>query len=163
MTKLNLIEKYRLKSKDKWENQKNWQPLIISIVMIISIAILHKGYWEATTETSPENIWGDKQVTKNGNNWTISFDEDVGDSITFKGILRTAPKFEVYSNDTFVPGKYSEGEALIYSEDLYGKTMLNVSGMRILVNDDLSKKFFVSEIITIKACLLYTSPSPRDS
>ena len=137
MTKLNLIEKYRLKSKDKWENQKNWQPLIISIVMIISIAILHKGYWEATTETSPENIWGDKQVTKNGNNWTISFDEDVGDSITFKGILRTAPKFEVYSNDTFVPGKYSEGEALIYSEDLYGKTMLNVSGMRILVNDDL--------------------------
>ena len=71
MTKLNLIEKYRLKSKDKWENQKNWQPLIISIVMIISIAILHKGYWEATTETSPENIWGDKQVTKNGNNWTI--------------------------------------------------------------------------------------------
>ena len=73
---------------------------------------------------------------------------------TFKGILRTSPKFEVYRNDSFIPGKFSEGEALIYSEDLVGKTMLNVSGMRILVNDDLSKKFFESEIITIKATLV---------
>ena len=32
--------------------------------------------------------------------------------------------------------------------------MLNVSGIRILVNDDLSKQFFVSEIITIKATLV---------
>jgi len=127
--------------------------LIISIVIVISFATIHKAYWEATTETNPEEVWENKQLTKNGNNWTITFDEDVGDTITFKGILRTAPKFEVYLNDTFVPGKFSEGEALVYSEDLYDKTMLNVSGMRILVNDDLSKKFFVSEIITIKATL----------
>ena len=154
MINLSLTESYILKSKNKWKSQKNWQPFIISIVIIISIAIIHKGYWESTTETNPEDIWGNKQVTKDGNNWTITFEEDIGDTITFKGILRTAPKFEVYANDTFVPGKYSEGEALIYSEDLYGKTMLNVSGMRILVNDDLSKKFFVSEIITIKATLV---------
>ena len=127
--------------------------MIISIVIVISFATIHKAYWEATTETNPEEVWENKQLTKNGNNWTITFDEDVGDTITFKGILRTAPKFEVYLNDTFVPGKFSEGEALVYSEDLYDKTMLNVSGMRILVNDDLSKKFFVSEIITIKATL----------
>ena len=112
MINLSLTESYILKSKNKWKSQKNWQPFIISIVIIISIAIIHKGYWESTTETNPEDIWGNKQVTKDGNNWTITFEEDIGDTITFKGILRTAPKFEVYANDTFVPGKYSEGEAL---------------------------------------------------
>ena len=123
---------------------------MISIVLVLCVAIVHKTYWVTTTETNPEDIWENKQLTKNGNNWTITFQESAGDSVTFKGVLRTAPKFEVFRNDTFVPGKFSEGEALIYSEDLYGKTMLNVSGMRILVNDDLSEKFFVSEIIIIK-------------
>lgn len=151
---MGLKNKYIQKSKDSWNNKKTWHPLIISLVLVISLAVIHKAYWESTTETNPDEIWNNKQITKNGNNWTINFDEEVGESITFKGILKTAPKFEVYRNDTFVPGKYSEGEALVYSEDLYGKTMLNVSGIRILVNDDLSKQFFVSEIITIKATLV---------
>ena len=154
MIKINLKDRYIQKSSDRWKDKKTWHPLIISLVLILSLAVMHKAYWISTTETNPDEIWANKQITKNGNNWTITFDEDVGDTITFKGILRTAPKFEVYLNDTFVPGKYSEGEALIYSEDLFGKTMLNVSGMRILVDDDLSKKFFVSEIITIKATLV---------
>ena len=144
---------YLLKSNNEWKNKKTWQPLMISIVLILCVAIVHKTYWVTTTETNPEVIWENKQLIKNGNNWTITFEENIGDSVTFKGVLRTAPKFEVFRNDTFVPGKFSENEALIYSEDLYGKTMLNVSGMRILVDDDLSKKFFVSEIITIKATL----------
>ena len=150
---MNLKQKYHLITNKRWNNKGTWQPLVISIVLIISLAIIHKAYWVSTTETNPEEVWENKKLIKNGNNWTLTFDEDVGDSITFKGILRTSPKFEVYKNDTFVPGKFSEGEGLIYSEDLYGKTMLNISGMRILVNDDLSKKFFVSEIITIKATL----------
>ena len=151
---MNLKDKYLLKSNDRWKSKETWQPLIISIVLVISLAIIHKGYWEATTETNPEEVWENKKLIKDGNNWTITFEEEVGDSITFKGILRTSPKFEVYRNDSFIPGKFSEGEALIFSEDLVGKTMLNVSGMRILVNDDLSKKFFESEIITIKATLV---------
>ena len=154
MSSINLKEKYILRSNNRWSNKGTWQPLLISVILIISLAIIHKAYWVSTTETNPEEIWEKKELIKNGNNWTITFEEDVGESITFKGVLRTAPKFEVYKNDTFVPGKFSEGEGLIYSEDLYGKTMLNVSGMRILVNDDLSKKFFVSEIITIKATLI---------
>ena len=150
---MNLKEKYILRTNGRWTKEGTWQPLLISIVLIISLAIIHKAYWVSTTETNPEEVWENKELIKNGNNWTITFDEDVGESITFKGVLRTAPKFEVYKNDTFIPGKFSEGEGLVYSESLYGKTMLNVSGMRILVNDDLSKKFFVSEIITIKATL----------
>ena len=150
---MNLKEKYILRTNGRWTKEGTWQPLLISIVLIISLAIIHKAYWVSTTETNPEEVWENKKLIKNGNNWTITFDEDVGESITFKGVLRTAPKFEVYKNDTFIPGKFSEGEGLVYSESLYGKTMLNVSGMRILVNDDLSKKFFVSEIITIKATL----------
>ena len=142
------------KAKARWNTNYNWQPLIISVALIICLASTHKAYWITTTETNPEEIWTNKKLVKEGNNWTITFPEQVGDSITFKGILKTAPKFEVYRNDTFVTGKYSEGEALVYSEDLIGKTMLNVSGIRILVNDDLSKKFFESEIITIKATLV---------
>ncbi|MDC0161268.1 ABC transporter permease [Marine Group III euryarchaeote] len=142
------------RAKSRWEENYTWQPLIISIALIICLAITHKAYWVTTTETNPEEIWTNKKLAKDGNNWTITFQEEVGYSITFKGILKTAPKFEVYQNDSFVPGKYSDGEALVYSKDLIGKTMLNVSGIRILVNDDLSKKFFESEIITIKATLV---------
>ncbi|SVC11631.1 uncharacterized protein METZ01_LOCUS264485, partial [marine metagenome] len=151
---MDLMNKYLTKAQNKWNNNKTWQPLITSIVLVITIAIVHRGYWESTTETNPEQIWESRELTKNGNNWTIEFKEDVGESITFKGVLRTAPKFEVYRNGTIVNGAFSEGESLVYSEDLYGKTMLNVSGIRILVNDDLSKQFFVSEIITIKATLV---------
>ena len=107
----------------------------MSLVLVISLAIIHKAYWVSTTETNPDEIWGNKQITKNGNNWTIDFEEEVGDSITFKGILRTAPKFEVYRNDTFVPGKYSEGEALVYSEDLYVFYL-------IALTDNTPKKLF---------------------
>jgi len=148
------MKKYLTKAQDKWNHNKTWQPLITSIVLVITIAIVHRGYWESTTETNPEEIWGSRELTKNGNNWTIEFKENVGESITFKGVLRTAPKFEVYRDGNIVNGAFSEGESLVYSEDLYGKTMLNVSGIRILVNDDLSKQFFVSEIITIKATLV---------
>lgn len=151
---MSLRDKYVQRSKNSWNKKKTWQPLIISFVLVICVAVIHKAYWVSTTETNPGETWNNKKITKDGSNWTIDFEEDVGDSVTFKGILRTAPKYEVYRNDTFVPGKYSEGEALVYSEDLYGKTMLNVSGIRILVNDDLSKQFFASEIITIKATLV---------
>ena len=148
------LEKYLNLSRKKWLKKYTWQPLIISIALIAIIAIIHKSYWEATTETDPKEVWDNKIVTKNENNWTIFFDEEVGESITFKGVLRTSPKFEVYQNDTFVPGMYSESEALVYSNDLQGKTMLNISGLRILVNGDLTNEFFVSEIVTIKATLV---------
>ena len=82
---------------------------MISIVLVLCVAIVHKTYWVTTTETNPEDIWANKQLTKDGNNWTITFQENAGDSVTFKGVLRTAPKFEVFRNDTFVPGKFSEG------------------------------------------------------
>ena len=53
MINLNLKDKYLLKSNDQWKSKETWQPLIISIVLVISLAIIHKGYWEATTETNP--------------------------------------------------------------------------------------------------------------
>ena len=112
---MNLKQKYHLITNKRWNNKGTWQPLVISIVLIISLAIIHKAYWVSTTETNPEEVWENKKLIKNGNNWTLTFDENVGDSITFKGILRTAPKFEVYKNDTFVPDKFSEGEGLILS------------------------------------------------
>ena len=93
---MGLKDKYIQKSKDSWNKKKTWHPLIMSLVLVISLAIIHKAYWVSTTETNPDEIWGNKQITKNGSNWTIDFEEEVGDSITFKGILRTAAKFEVY-------------------------------------------------------------------
>ena len=36
------------------EKQKTWQPLMISIVLVLCVAIAHKTYWVTTTETNPE-------------------------------------------------------------------------------------------------------------
>jgi len=136
---------------NQWNNLKIWQPLIVAISLVMVIAILHKAHWELTTETNPLNTWKGKEVTKGDNETNINFPENIGDSITFKGILVTSPKFEVYNNESIVLGQYSKDEALVYDENLYGKTIINLSGMRILVNGDLSGEFFESEIVTVRA------------
>ena len=74
---MGLKDKYIQKSKDSWNKKKTWHPLIISLVLVISLAIIHKAYWVSTTETNPDEIWGNKQITKNGNNWTIDFEEEL--------------------------------------------------------------------------------------
>ncbi|MDC0526610.1 hypothetical protein OAO35_01515, partial [Euryarchaeota archaeon] len=139
---------------NQWNNLKTWQPLIIAISLVMVIAILHKAHWELTTETNPLDIWKGKIVTKGNNETNINFPGNAGDSITFKGILVTSPRFEVYNNDSIVLSEYSKDEAIVYDEDLYGKTMLNLSGMRILINGDLSGEFFESEIVTVKAYIV---------
>ena len=91
---MKIKENYLLKSNSEWKNKKTWQPLMISIVLVLCVAIVHKTYWVTTTETNPEDIWANKQLTKDGNNWTITFQENAGDSVTFKGVLRTAPSLK---------------------------------------------------------------------
>tara|TARA_Y100001970_G_scaffold72222_1_gene91668 strand:+ start:869 stop:2326 length:1458 start_codon:yes stop_codon:yes gene_type:complete len=136
-----------------WDSMKTWQPLIISIFLTITVAVGHYAYWEINTETDPKAIWDGQELTKEDNNWTIDFDQKVGDKIVFKGVLDTSPKSEVYGTD-IITGKFSEGEGLVYSEDLHGKTMINIDGMRILVDGNLSGKFFVSEVVVIEAELI---------
>ena len=81
---MKIKDNYLLKSNSEWKNKKTWQPLMISIVLVLCVAIVHKTYWVTTTETNPEDIWANKQLTKDGNNWTITFQENAGDSVTFK-------------------------------------------------------------------------------
>ena len=137
---------------------ENWKPIIISLTIILLVAITHRAYWATTTETDPEKIWNGQTFTvenagEDGNQvWNIDFEQDVGDVIVFKGVLETSPKNEVYQN--FTTGGFIDAEGLVYTEDLYGKTMLNIDGMRILVNGNLSGKFFESEIVTVKAHLV---------
>ena len=136
----------------------SWKPLIISLTIILLVAITHKAYWETTTETNPGEIWDGQTFTvenaeEDGNQvWNIDFEQNVGDVIVFKGVLETSPKNEVYQN--FTTGGFIDAEGLVYTEDLYGKTMLNVGGMRILVNGNLSGEFFESEIVTVRAQLV---------
>jgi len=146
------------RSNQRWKSMIIWQPLIIAISIVIIIAISHFIYWETNAETNPNDIWNNQQITKNESEWNIDFEENVGDKIVFKGVLETSPKSEVYGTD-IITGKFSEGEGLVYEEDLYGKTMINVDGMRILVHGNLSGKYFVSEIITIEAKLIQNTSS----
>ena len=139
--------------KKKWDSFENWQPIIVAIFLIGIIALSHYAYWEINTETDPKQIWEKQELIKNETNWSVNFEENVGDKIVFKGVLETSPKSEVYGTD-IITGKFSESEGLVYTEDLHGKTMINIDGMRILVNGNLSGKFFVSEIITIEAVLI---------
>ncbi|MEC8874959.1 MAG: ABC transporter permease subunit [Candidatus Thermoplasmatota archaeon] len=154
------LESILEKANQRWNRYEVWHPLIIALTLVVIIAILHKVHWETTTETNPQEVW-DSQTTlvdlDQGENqdldlWTIDFEQDVGDEIVFKGVLETSPRYEVYRDIT--TGIFVESEALVYTDDLYGKTMLNIDGMRILVNGDLSGKFRESEIITIKAQLV---------
>ena len=139
--------------KTLWDSMGTWQPLIIAIFLTITVAVGHYAYWEINTETDPKAIWDGQELTKEDNNWTIDFDQKVGDKIVFKGVLETSPKSEVYGTD-IITGKFSEGEGLVYSEDLHGKTMINIDGMRILVDGNLSGQFFVSEVVVIEAELI---------
>ena len=143
---------------DFLKRHQAWRPLIIALSLIFAIAISHKIYWETTTETNPEKIWDEQTFSivdpGEGKNqiWRIKFKQEVDDEIVFKGVLETSPRNEVYQN--FTTGGFIEAEGLVYTKDLYGKTMLNVGGMRILVNGNLSGEFFESEIITIRAQLV---------
>ena len=139
--------------KTLWDSMGTWQPLIIAIFLTITVAVGHYAYWEINTETDPKSIWDGQELTKEDNNWTIDFDQKVGDKIVFKGVLETSPKSEVYGTD-IITGKFSEGEGLVYSKDLHGKTMINIDGMRILVDGNLSGEFFVSEVVVIEAELI---------
>ena len=128
MTKFNAVLK----------RHEAWRPLIIALSIIFVIAISHYSYWEKTTETNPEKIWDEQTFSivdpGEGENqiWRIKFKQEVDDEIIFKGVLETSPRNEVYQN--FTTGGYIEAERIVYTKDLYSKTMLNVGGMRILVN-----------------------------
>ncbi|MEC8875125.1 MAG: hypothetical protein VYE50_00950, partial [Candidatus Thermoplasmatota archaeon] len=121
---------------DFLKRHETWRPLIIALSIIFIIAISHKIYWETTTETNPGEIWDEQTFSivdlGEGENqiWRIKFKQEVDDEIVFKGVLETSPRNEVYQN--FTTGGFIEAEGLVYTEDLYGKTMLNVGGMRIL-------------------------------
>jgi len=147
-----------IKLDEFWNKNENWKPLIVSLTIIILIAVSHKVYWETTTETDARKIWEGQtfSVDNPGEDenqiWNIDFQQDVGDEIIFKGVLETSPRNEVYQN--FTTGGFIDAEGLVYTEDLYGKTMLNIDGMRILVNGNLSGQFFESEIVTVKAHLV---------
>ena len=143
-----------VKANNRWKSLYAWQPILIAISIAMIVAIAHKVDWETTTVTNPSEIWESRKITENENETVIVFDQEINDSVIIKGVLKTSPKFEVYSNDTIVLGRFSKGEGIVYSEELYGKTMLNVSGMRILVNGNLDGEFYESEIVTVEATLV---------
>ena len=148
------VEDLVIKANNRWKSLYVWQPILIAISIAMIVAIAHKVDWETTTVTNPSEIWESRKITENENETVIVFDQEINDSVIIKGVLKTSPKFEVYSNDTIVLGRFSKGEGIVYSEELYGKTMLNVSGMRILVNGNLDGKFYESEIVTVEATLV---------
>ena len=85
-------------------------PIDYLFSLVISLAIILKAYWISTTETNPDEIWGSKKLLKMEITGQSILKEEVGDSITFKGILEDCTKFEVYKNDTICSRvKYSEG------------------------------------------------------
>ena len=148
------VEDLVIKANNRWKSLYVWQPILIAISIAMIVAIAHKVDWETTTVTNPSEIWESRKITENENETVIVFDQEINDSVIIKGVLKTSPKFEVYSNDTIVLGRFSKGEGIVYSEELYGKTMLNVSGMRILVNGNLDGEFYESEIVTVEATLV---------
>jgi len=150
-----------MKLKDKaikqWKSNHKWQPLLIAISVILIIAISHKVHWEITTETDPLSVWNDRKITEQDNKTTIYYSNEnlLNKTITFKGVLEIFP----YTNTSIGTleesnGTFDEIDGLVYSEDSYRKSMINLNGMRILVNGSLDGKFYESEVVTVEATLV---------
>ena len=150
-----------MKLKDKaikqWKSNHTWQPLLIAVSVILIIAISHKVYWETTTETDPLSIWNKRLITEQNNETRIYYNNEnlVNKAVTFKGVLEIFP----YTNESIGSpeesnGKFDEIDGLVYSEESYNKCMINLNGIRILVNGSLDGKFYESEIVTVEATLI---------
>ena len=150
-----------MKLKDKaikqWKSNHTWQPLLIAVSVILIIAISHKVYWETTTETDPLSIWNKRLITEQNNETRIYYNNGnlVDKTITFKGVLEIFP----YTNESIGSpeesnGKFDEIDGLVYSEESYNKCMINLNGIRILVNGSLDGKFYENEIVTVEATLI---------
>ena len=150
-----------MKLKDKaikqWKSNHTWQPLLIAVSVILIIAISHKVYWETTTETDPLSIWNKRLITEQNNETRIYYNNEnlVDKTITFKGVLEIFP----YTNESIGSpeesnGKFDEIDGLVYSEESYNKCMINLNGIRILVNGSLDGKFYENEIVTVEATLI---------
>ena len=150
-----------MKLKDKaikqWKSNHKWQPLLIAISVILIIAVSHKVHWEITTETDPLSVWNDRKITEQDNKTTIYYSNEnlLNKTITFKGVLEIFP----YTNTSIGTleesnGTFDEIDGLVYSEDSYRKSMINLNGMRILVNGSLDGKFYESEVVTVEATLI---------
>ena len=143
-------------AKARWEANHTWQPLLIAISIILIIAISHKIHWETTTETDPLSIWNKRLITEQNNETRIYYNENlVNKTVTFKGVLEIFP----YTNESIGSpeesnGKFDEIDGLVYSEESYNKCMINLNGIRILVNGSLDGKFYESEIVTVEATLI---------
>lgn len=150
-----------MKLKDKaikqWKSNHTWQPLLIAVSVILIIAISHKVYWETTTETDPLSIWNKRLITEQNNETRIYYNNEnlVNKTVTFKGVLEIFP----YTNESIGSpeesnGKFDEIDGLVYSEESYNKCMINLNGIRILVNGSLDGKFYENEIVTVEATLI---------
>jgi ABC-2 type transport system permease protein len=150
-----------MKLKDKaikqWKSNHTWQPLLIAVSVILIIAISHKVYWETTTETDPLSIWNKRLITEQNNETRIYYNNEniVDKTVTFKGVLEIFP----YTNESIGSpeesnGKFDEIDGLVYSEESYNKCMINLNGIRILVNGSLDGKFYENEIVTVEATLI---------
>lgn len=150
-----------MKLKDKaikqWKSNHTWQPLLIAVSVILIIAISHKVYWETTTETDPLSIWNKRLITEQNNETRIYYNNEnlVNKAVTFKGVLEIFP----YTNESIGSpeesnGKFDEIDGLVYSEESYNKCMINLNGIRILVNGSLDGKFYENEIVTVEATLI---------
>ena len=138
----------------RWEALGPWQPLAAALLAILLLAILHYGYWFMTAETDPGGYWASREIERDGDVWILYLDDEPGaggSEVGFRGTLVTSPRFSVYENGTIKTGIFSPVDGLVYTEDLYGKTMLNLSGMPILIHGNVSGQFFANEIVTIRA------------
>jgi len=151
---------FKDKAIKQWKSNYTWQPLLIAISIILLIAISHKVHWEITTETDPLSVWNDRKVTELDNKTTINYSNEnlLNKTITFKGVLEIFP----YTNTSIGTLEESNGtfdkiDGLVYSEDSYSKCMINLNGMRILVNGSLEGKFYESEVVTVEATLIERS------
>ena len=104
---MNLKENTMYVCRKKWKENHTWQPLFVSIFIILIIAIIHKAHWGMTTETNPLEIFNEREMVEQNNMTTITYNNEnlVNKTTTFKGVLEIFP----YTNTSIGSIDQAEG------------------------------------------------------
>ena len=143
-----------------------YHPLLAALAVMLLLGLVHKSYWHITTETDPASVWDThyEDLDVENGNLSVSFPQAPGDEIIFKGRLEKSARHSTYRLDNMLlpgnasaPGKgyhFVSDEGLALTPALANRTLLWVGDLPILVNGNLTGRFYEGDTVTVRARLV---------
>ncbi len=127
-----------------------WQHFVIALIVIIVIVGIQQIYWINKIDIDSNEIWNSREIEDNseeGGPIIVSYDAKNNTEMILKGSIDGSVYNGLYEDGDVLIGAFGETEGIVYNESLYGKTLLEIDGLPVIVNDDLTDKFQQGEIV----------------